>query len=448
MLGATLFGTHYLLKSVMPAAEKQDAVEAGRERFLRRAGVERAAQLEHLNDYECMFLNCVTFPEDISVTFDQIGGLDSTTQQIRDIISLPLERPELFTANLATGAPRSLVSPPRGVLFYGPPGTGKTMTAKAIARECKATFLNVDATQILDKYVGESQRLISSLFSLAEKLQPSIIFLDEVDSLLARRDSGMGASVVYSQITTLFMTKMEGLDTRPDSRVIVLGATNRPNDLDEAILRRFSRQFIFDMPDYAARVNILQKHLNGEPIEDDVSCEYLAKLTPDYSGSDLQSLCREAAMISIHEAARVGAVQPRPISASDFMTALKSVKPSGQVARMYDAESKRREMMAMLHSHANAAGVGAINNVPTKADDAKSTDDVTDDNDPYLRSLHSINVLLPSYPSATNSTVDDSNTNSNNSNNNSNNNNDDGDDDGDSNKRQANNGPGQMMANP
>lgn len=203
------------------------------------------------------------------------------------MIILPAVRPELFTG---------LRSPAKGLLLFGPPGNGKTLLARAVATECSATFFNISAASLTSKYVGDGEKLVRALFAIARELQPSIIFIDEIDSLLSERSSGEHEA--SRRLKTEFLVEFDGLPTNPDSdKIVVLAATNRPQELDEAALRRFSKRVYVALPDSFTREILLQRLLEkqGSPLQVD-AIKRLATCTEGYSGSDLTALAKDAAL--------------------------------------------------------------------------------------------------------------------------------------------------------
>ncbi|PKI52099.1 hypothetical protein CRG98_027515 [Punica granatum] len=204
---------------------------------------------------------------------------------------LPLRRPDLFKGGL--------LKPCRGILLFGPPGTGKTMLAKAIANEAGASFINVSMSTITSKWFGEDEKNVRALFTLAAKVSPTIIFVDEVDSMLGQR-TRVGEHEAMRKIKNEFMTHWDGLLTKPGERILVLAATNRPFDLDEAIIRRFERRIMVGLPSVENREMILKTLLSKEKVED-LDYKELATMTEGYSGSDLKNLCVTAAYRPVRE---------------------------------------------------------------------------------------------------------------------------------------------------
>ncbi|XP_077494538.1 spastin-like isoform X6 [Amblyomma americanum] len=258
-----------------------------------------------------------------TVLFSDIAGQEVAKQALSEMVILPTDRPELFTG---------LRAPPKGLLLFGPPGNGKTMLAKAVAHESNSTFLNISAASLTSKYVGEGEKLVRALFAVARELQPSIIFIDEVDSLLSERKDNEHEAT--RRLKTEFLVEFDGLHTGSEERVLVMGATNRPQELDDAALRRFTKRVYVTLPDENTRLVLLEKLLKKQnsPLSLD-KLKYLARITSGYSGSDLTALAKDAALGPIRELnpEQVRCVDPkkmRNITLEDFMTSLKKVRRS------------------------------------------------------------------------------------------------------------------------
>ncbi len=246
------------------------------------------------------------------VTWTDLGGLGLLKQELIEAIEWPLKRPEKF---------REMgIRPPKGILLYGPPGTGKTMIAQAIANETNANFISVRGPQMLSKWVGESEKAIREIFRKARQVSPSIIFFDELDSIAPMRGMDEGSHVMERVVNQL-LAEMDGLEALKD--VVVIAATNRPDILDPALLRsgRFDRLLMVGAPDKLGRHEILKIHTAKIPNSQDVSLEELAELTEGYVGSDLDSLCREAAMLAMREDLIL-------VDMNHYLEALKKVRPS------------------------------------------------------------------------------------------------------------------------
>ncbi|XP_064599851.1 spastin-like isoform X2 [Liolophura sinensis] len=257
------------------------------------------------------------------VRFSDIAGQDVAKQALQEIVILPALRPELFTG---------LRAPSRGLLLFGPPGNGKTMLAKAVANESKATFFNISAASLTSKYVGEGEKLVRALFGVARALQPAVIFIDEVDSLLCERREGEHEH--SRRLKTEFLVEFDGVAGSSEDRILVMGATNRPQELDDAVLRRFSKRVYVTMPDASTRrtmlAHLLRKH--SHPLSRR-ELDELARLTEGYSGSDLTSLAKDAALgpireLSPSEVRSMEANKMRGISLADFHESLKRVRKS------------------------------------------------------------------------------------------------------------------------
>ncbi|MCK9407290.1 MAG: proteasome-activating nucleotidase [Methanothrix sp.] len=228
------------------------------------------------------------------VQFSQIGGLDTQISEIREIVELPLKRPDLFTS---VG-----IEPPKGVLLHGPPGTGKTILAKAVAQSTEATFMRVVGSEFVQKYIGEGARLVRELFELAKSKSPAIIFIDELDAIGARRMDGATSGDREVQRTLMqILAEMDGFDARGEVKLIA--ATNRLDMLDPALLRpgRFDRVIEIPLPSKEARESILKIHTRGMNLDRDVNLRLIAELSEGSSGADLKALSTEAGMYAIRE---------------------------------------------------------------------------------------------------------------------------------------------------
>ncbi len=258
-----------------------------------------------------------------NVKWTDVGGLDGVKQELIEAVDWPLKHPDVFK--------RLGVRPPRGILLYGAPGTGKTMLAKAVANESKANFISVKGPELLSKWVGESEKAVREVFKKARQTAPTIIFFDEIDSLAPRRgmsnDSGATERVV-NQI----LTEIDGLEGMSD--IVVLGATNRPDMLDTALLRpgRFDRIILTPVPDFPARLETFKVHTKNMPLKD-VDINDLAERTEGYVGADIEAICREAAMLALREL-----ISAKVVTMVNFEEALKKVSPSitKDVAKMYE----------------------------------------------------------------------------------------------------------------
>ncbi|KAM6365808.1 LOW QUALITY PROTEIN: spastin [Alca torda] len=255
-----------------------------------------------------------------TVKFDDIAGQELAKQLCKKFI-LPSLRPELFTG---------LRAPARGLLLFGPPGNGKTMLAKAVAAESNATFY-ISAASLTSKYVGEGEKLVRALFAVARELQPSIIFIDEVDSLCERREGEHDAS---RRLKTEFLIEFDGVQSSGEDRILVMGATNRPQELDDAVLRRFTKRVYVSLPNEETRLVLLKNLLSkqGSPLTQKELAQ-LARMTDGYSGSDLTALAKDAALGPIRElkpeqVKNMSASEMRNIKLSDFTESLKKIKRS------------------------------------------------------------------------------------------------------------------------
>lgn len=293
--------------------------------------------LIHTNAYEDVIACNVINPDHIDVEFDSIGGLETIKQALYELVILPLRRPDLFSHG-------KLLGPQKGVLLYGPPGTGKTMLAKAIAKESGAVFINVRISDLMSKWFGDAQKLVSAVFSLAYKLQPAIIFIDEVDSFLGQRRTTDHEAL--TNMKTEFMALWDGFTTDQNARVMVLAATNRPSELDEAILRRLPQAFEIGVPDRRERAEILKVILKGERVEEDIDFGRIAALCEGYTGSDLLELCKQAAYFPIRdllndEKKGKSSPSPRPLSQIDLEKVVATSKKTRVAASEYSGLSSQ-----------------------------------------------------------------------------------------------------------
>ncbi|XP_076889037.1 uncharacterized protein LOC143539671 [Bidens hawaiensis] len=245
------------------------------------------------NEFEKRILAEVIPPSEIGLSFNDIGALESVKDTLKELVMLPLQRPDLFCKG-------QLTKPCKGILLFGPPGTGKTMLAKAVATEAGANFINISMSSITSKWFGDAEKYVKAVFSLASKIAPSVVFVDEVDSMLGRRENS-NEHEATRKMKNEFMINWDGLRTKDRERVLVLGATNRPFDLDEAVIRRLPRRLMVNLPDAPNREKILKVILAKEELGPDVDLEAVANMTYGYSGSDLKNLCVAAAHFPIRE---------------------------------------------------------------------------------------------------------------------------------------------------
>jgi len=283
------------------------------------------------------------------VTYEDIGGLSDAIRKIREMVELPLKYPELFE--------RLGVDAPKGVLLYGPPGTGKTLLAKAVANETNAAFFSISGPEIMSKYYGESEERLREIFRQAEENAPSIIFIDEIDAIAPKREEVTGE--VEKRVVSQLLALMDGL--KPRGRVVVIGATNRPNALDPALRRpgRFDREIEIGVPNKQGRLEILQIHTRGMPLADDVDLEYLASITHGFVGADLEALCKEAAMRALRriipeidfekETIPAEVLNKITVTMNDFLEALKEVEPSAMREVLVEVPNVKWEDIGGLH---------------------------------------------------------------------------------------------------
>lgn len=282
-----------------------------------------------LNSYEQSVLSSVITSDELDISFKDIGGLDSIIADLHESVVYPLMMPEVYQGN-------PLLQAPSGVLLHGPPGCGKTMLAKALANESGANFISIRMSQIMDKWYGESNKIVDAMFSLANKLQPCMIFIDEIDSFL--RERAATDHEVTAMLKAEFMTLWDGL--LGNGRVMIVGATNRIGDIDGAFLRRLPKRFYIATPNREQRLRILRVLLKDTKVDhNDFDIDAVAAGTSGLSGSDLKELCREAVLSAAREYIRLKrefminfktqelpddiSIEMRPLRTSDFAPHLK-----------------------------------------------------------------------------------------------------------------------------
>ncbi len=264
------------------------------------------------------------------VSYDEIGGLQDQIRELRETVELPLLKPELFK--------KVGIDPPKGVMLYGASGTGKTLLARAVAHETKATFIRAIASELVQKYIGEGARMVREMFELAREKAPSIVFIDELDAVGARRleMSTSGDREVYRTLMQL-LAEIDGFDPMEDVRII--GATNRPDTLDPALLRpgRFDRLIFFPLPEEDARLAIFRIHTKSMNLEKKVELSTLVSLTQKATGADIKSICTEAGMFAIREGRDV-------VEHADFEKAVSKVMPTNKLMEVSEFTSKPEKM--------------------------------------------------------------------------------------------------------
>ncbi|XP_061990300.1 uncharacterized protein LOC133708791 isoform X2 [Rosa rugosa] len=337
--------SHYLSSCLVPSV-KGDRLQLPRESL--EVAISRLKEQESLSrkpsqnlknlakdEYESNFVSAVVPPGEIGVRFDDVGALEEVKKALNELVILPMRRPELFSRG-------NLLRPCKGILLFGPPGTGKTLLAKALATEAGANFISITGSTLTSKWFGDAEKLTKALFSFASKLAPVIIFVDEVDSLLGAR-GGSFEHEATRRMRNEFMAAWDGLRSKDSQRILILGATNRPFDLDDAVIRRLPRRIYVDLPDVENRKKILSIFLAQENLEPGFQFDKLSEATEGYSGSDLKNLCIAAAYRPVQELleeetkdSKSDLSPPlRPLNLHDFIQSKAKVGPSVS----YDAAS-------------------------------------------------------------------------------------------------------------
>ncbi|XP_072521374.1 outer mitochondrial transmembrane helix translocase [Salminus brasiliensis] len=333
---ATYYSIKWVVEALDPTQKQKSQAKKRAELLMKQIGVEGVS----LNEYEMNIATHLVVPRSMKVTWRDVAGLDDIITEMQDTVILPFQKRHLFRGS-------KLFQPPRGVLLYGPPGCGKTLIAKATAKASGCQFINLQASTLTDKWYGESQKLTAAVFSLAVKLQPCIIFIDEIDSFLRNRSSLDHEAT--AMMKAQFMSLWDGLETGASTQVMVMGATNRPQDVDVAILRRMPTAFHVGLPNAAQRQEILRLILSGENLSNAINLKEIAEKTEGYSGSDLRELCRDAAMYRVRDYVRkqqmrqiaqqfqldeeeelVDGARLRPVTQLDLLFGLDKMKESKQ----------------------------------------------------------------------------------------------------------------------
>ncbi len=276
-----------------------------------------------------------------NVGWDDIGGLHEIKEKLKEAVEWPLKYPEAFS--------KMGIKPPKGILLFGPPGTGKTLLAKAVAHESEANFISVKGPEVLSKWVGESEKAIREIFKKAKQAAPTVVFFDEIDAIAGTRGVETGTRV-SERVLNQLLTEMDGLEELHN--VLIIAATNRPDILDPALLRpgRFDKLLLVQAPDEEARYEIFKVHTRNIPLAEDVDLKELARETPNYSGADIEAVCREAALLAIREALHGGeSIDNKKVERRHFRQALKNVRPSitPEMIKSYEQFLKRYESREM-----------------------------------------------------------------------------------------------------
>ncbi len=265
-----------------------------------------------------------------SVQWADVGGLTDVKQELQEAVEWPLKKPEAFT--------RVGIRPPKGILLFGPPGCGKTMLARAVATESEANFISIKGPEIFSKWVGESEKAIREVFRKGRSAAPSIIFFDELDSVAPRRGTGSDDSGASEHVISQLLTEMDGIEALVN--VVVVGASNRPDMIDPAILRpgRFDRLIFVPAPDHATRLQILKIHTRNMPLAEGVDLDQITRQAAGYSGADIEAVCREAGLISLRRD-----IETKSVTMEDFRDALERIKPSmtSEMEKWYQGFTKR-----------------------------------------------------------------------------------------------------------
>ncbi|XP_077533721.1 fidgetin-like protein 1 isoform X2 [Haemaphysalis longicornis] len=287
------------------------------------AAVEESDELKKLDAKLVELVKSEIMDHGPGVDWDDIAGLEFAKQSVKEMVVWPMLRPDIFTG---------IRQPPKGLLLFGPPGTGKTLIGKCIASQAGATFFSISASSLTSKWVGEGEKMVRALFAVARSCQPAVVFIDEIDSLLSQRSESEHES--SRRIKTEFLVQLDGASTKGDERLLIVGATNRPKELDEAARRRLSKRLYIPLPEKASRRQMVCRLLSQvEHCLSEEDIDAVAARTRGYSGADMTHLCREAALgpirsISFETLQHITAQQVRPVAFNDFVEALCQVRAS------------------------------------------------------------------------------------------------------------------------
>ncbi|KAK0210669.1 hypothetical protein DFS33DRAFT_1378651 [Desarmillaria ectypa] len=337
--------------------------------------VDRLKNDPDLDGHEQRLLPCIVNTAAMPTTFSQVHLPTNTIDSVRTIVSLPLLHPEAFQQGILKEHTIT------GCLLFGPPGTGKTLVIRALAKEAGCRMMAISPSDVMDMYVGEGEKLVKAVFSLARKLSPCVVFLDEIDALLGARSSGRdsGSSIAYRGVITEFMQEMDGLKTLKDSNVIVIGATNRPFDLDDAVLRRLPRRLLVDLPGEKEREEILKILLRHETLDPDVDIKDLAKQTESFSGSDLKHLCVSAAVDAVKEhvelpwlVSNAMAKAEQPVDNSDAPTDASTDTTAPKTRRRKKSDPEESSALASEESSSEPAETNKPESEESKSESAET----------------------------------------------------------------------------
>lgn len=316
----SLGGRRVTGKFVPPLLNKPEQQE---QRLQMESEEEVDERLKHIDPKMIEIIKSEIMDCSVPIGFSDIAGLTYAKTIIKEAVVLPILRPDIFTG---------IRRPPRGILLFGPPGTGKTLLGKCIASQSKSTFFSISASSLTSKWIGDGEKMVRALFAVAAVNQPAVIFIDEIDSLLCQRSESEHES--SRRLKTEFLIQLDGVGTGEDDRILIVGATNRPQELDEAARRRLVKRLYIPLPEHEARIQILMNLIKNERHSLDINdIERIGEMTEGYSGADIKNLCNEASMGPIRSIPfdcmiNIDRNDVRPLNADDFVQALKRVRTS------------------------------------------------------------------------------------------------------------------------